>query len=75
MCNAIWSRVAGVSLGLAILLAVSALFNFGFNSMNSTETLFLIQKFAAQPWQIGLLTMSAGIAIAVVQAVLVLLEQ
>jgi MFS transporter, DHA1 family, tetracycline resistance protein len=57
--------------GLAVLLVVTGLFNFGFNAMNSTETLYLIQRFAAQPWQIGLMTMSVGIAIAVVQALLI----
>ena len=57
--------------GLAVLLAGSALFNFAFNAMNSTETLFLIQKFAVQPWQIGLMTMLVGISIALVQALLV----
>ena len=39
--------------------------------MNSTETLFIIAKFAAQPWQIGLMTMLIGVSIAVVQAFLV----
>jgi MFS transporter, DHA1 family, tetracycline resistance protein len=57
--------------GLAVILVVSAMFNFAFNGMNSTETLFIIQKFAAQPWQIGLLTMSIGLSISVVQALLV----
>jgi len=57
--------------GLAVLLGASALFNFAFNAMNSTETLFIIAKFAAQPWQIGLMTMFVGVSIAVVQAFLV----
>ena len=54
--------------GLGILLAVLCLFNFGANGMNSTESLFLIQKFTAQPWQIGLLQVLVGIVIALVQA-------
>ena len=57
--------------GLAILLLVTALYNLGFNSMISTETLFVIRKFAAQPWQVGLMTMLSGILIAVVQFLLV----
>ncbi len=57
--------------GLAVVLAVTCLFNFAFNAMNSTETLFIIRRFAAEPWQIGLMTMLAGIAIAVVQALFV----
>ena len=57
--------------GLGAVLVVSALFNFAFNGMNSTETPFLIQKFDIQPWQIGLMTMLAGISIALVQALLV----
>ena len=56
--------------GLAVLLVVSCLFNFAFGAMGSTETLFIIQRFAAQPWQIGVMTMSVGIAIALVQALL-----
>jgi MFS transporter, DHA1 family, tetracycline resistance protein len=57
--------------GLAIILIGSALFNFAFNAMNSTETLFLIQRFDIQPWQTGLMTMLVGISIALVQALLV----
>lgn len=57
--------------GLGWLLLVLCLFNLAFNGMNSTETLFLIQKFAAQPWQIGLLLVLVGVAIAVVQVALV----
>ena len=57
--------------GLAVLLVASALFNFAFNAMNSTETLFLIQRFTIQPWQIGVMTMAVGISISLVQALLV----
>jgi MFS family permease len=52
-------------------LGVLCLFNLGFNAMNSTETLFLINKFAAQPWQIGLLLVLIGAAIALFQGPLV----
>ena len=57
--------------GLAVLLTATSLFNFAFNAMNSTETLFIIQRFTAQPWQIGLMTMLIGVSISVVQALLV----
>jgi MFS transporter, DHA1 family, tetracycline resistance protein len=53
--------------GLATLLVVLSLYNFGFSGMNSTETIFLIQRFGAHPWQIGLLTMLVGITVALVQ--------
>jgi len=54
--------------GLGWLLLVLCLFNFAFNGINSTEALFLIQKFDAQPWQVGLQLVLLGIALAVVQA-------
>ncbi len=38
---------------------------------HTDETLFIIQKFTAQPWQIGLMTMLVGVSIAVVQALFV----
>lgn len=57
--------------GLAVLLVVLSIFNFGFNGMNSTESLFLIARFTAQPWQIGLVTMMGGISLGIVQALLV----
>jgi len=57
--------------GLGVLLVVLCLFNLGFNSMNSTETLFLIQKFDAQPWQVGLLLVLIGVSIALFQGPLV----
>jgi len=53
------------------LFLVLCLFNFSFNGINSTQTLFLIEKFFAQPWQLGLLLVAAGITVAVVQAILV----
>ncbi len=57
--------------GLAGLLIVLALFNFTFNGINSIQVLFVIDKFAAEPWQVGLLLVLFGIAIAIVQALLV----
>lgn len=49
------------------LLLILCLFNFAFQGINSTETLFLIERFAAQPWQIGALLVCAGISITLVQ--------
>ena len=56
---------------LGRLFLVLCLFNFVFNGINSTQTLFLIEKFSVQPWQLGLLLALAGITVAVVQAVFV----
>jgi DHA1 family tetracycline resistance protein-like MFS transporter len=53
------------------LFLALCLFNLAFNGINSTQTLFLIEKFAAQPWQLGSLLAVVGITVAVVQAVLV----
>jgi len=57
--------------GLSALLLVWALFNFAFDGVNSTAGVFLVEKFAAQPWQLGLLFVVVGIATAVVQAALI----
>jgi MFS transporter, DHA1 family, tetracycline resistance protein len=57
--------------GMGWLLLVMALFNFAFNGINSTGTLFLIQKFAAETWQVGTILMLGGVALALVQFVLV----
>ena len=57
--------------GLGVLLVVYALFNFAFNGANSTAGVFLVDKFGAQPWQIGFLFVMVGIATAVVQAALI----
>src|SRR5215213_10015149 len=53
--------------GLGRLLLVLCLFNLAFQGINSTETLFLIERFAAQPWQIGALLVVAGGTITLVQ--------
>jgi MFS transporter, DHA1 family, tetracycline resistance protein len=51
--------------GLGWLLLVTAMFNFAFNGINSTSTLFFIQKFAAQPWHLSLLLGLAGVAVGI----------
>ena len=56
---------------LGRLFITLCLFNFTFNGINSIQTLFLIDKFSAQPWQLGFLLVVAGITVTVVQAVLV----
>lgn len=57
--------------GLGGLLVILCLFNFGFNGISSTTSLFVIEKFNAQPWQVGSLLVSGGIALAVVQFLLI----
>ena len=57
--------------GLGWLLLVMGLFSFAFSGINSTATLFIIQKFNAQPWEVGVILMLGGAALAVVQFVLV----
>jgi MFS family permease len=53
--------------GLGRLLLALSLFHLAFNGINSTETLFLIEKFAAQPGQVGALLVLLGITIVLVQ--------
>ncbi len=57
--------------GLGILLLVTALFNFAFNGISSTSSLFFIKKFGVDPSQVGWLMVLAGIALGVVQFLLV----
>ena len=57
--------------GLGILLLVTALFNFAFNGIGSTSSLFFIKKFGVEPSQVGWLMVLAGIALGVVQFLLV----
>ena len=57
--------------GIGLLLLVLALFNFTFGGINSTMGVFLVDKFAALPWAIGLLFVMAGIATAFMQGTLV----
>jgi MFS family permease len=66
--NPFGSIIAFVSRpNLGQLLLALCLFNFAFQGINTIEALFLIGRFAAQPWQIGALLVSAGITIALVQ--------
>jgi len=44
-------------------LLVLCLFNFTFNGYNSTEGLYLLDRFHVQPWQIGALLALAGLAL------------
>ena len=53
--------------GLGRLLLGLSLFTFAFNGINSTATLFVIDKFSAQPWQTGLLLGLAGLALGIEQ--------
>jgi MFS transporter, DHA1 family, tetracycline resistance protein len=55
--------------GMGALLLALCLFQFAFQGINSIESLFLINRFAAQPWQIGALLVIAGITIAAIQRV------
>jgi DHA1 family tetracycline resistance protein-like MFS transporter len=57
--------------GLGILLLIHALFSFAFNGVASTSTLFVIQKFLAETWQISLLMILAGVSIALSNTFLV----
>ncbi len=53
--------------GLAIPLVALALFNLAFTGASGTEAPFLIERFAARPWQLGLLLVGVGICVGVVQ--------
>jgi len=57
--------------GLAGILFSNTLFNFAFNAMIATETIFLILRFSTQPWHLGLLNVCAGISTALVQALFI----
>jgi DHA1 family tetracycline resistance protein-like MFS transporter len=57
--------------GLGWFLVVTCLFNFAFNGINSTSTLFMIQKFSAQTWHISALLMLAGASITFTNFILV----
>jgi multidrug resistance protein len=57
--------------GLGMLLLVTALFNFAFNGISSTSSLFFITKFGVDPAQVGGLMVLAGIALGIVQFLLV----
>ncbi len=57
--------------GLGIVLAAYFLFVLALNGTNSTAGVFVMQRFAAQPWQAGLFFVIAGLATALVQGALV----
>ena len=57
--------------GIGLLLLVAALFNFSFDGMNSILSVFVVNKFSVQPWQIGLLFVIAGVATTIMQATFV----
>ena len=54
--------------GLGQLLIVYALFNLGFDAVNSIAGVFISRKFTAEPWHLGLLFVISGIALAMMQA-------
>lgn len=54
---------------LGALLLVLCLFNLAFQGIGSIETLFLIEQYAAQPWQIGALLALAGLTITLAQRI------
>lgn len=57
--------------GIGLLLLVSALFNFTFDGINSSLGVFVVDKFSALPWAIGVLFVTAGLATAFMQGTLV----
>jgi DHA1 family tetracycline resistance protein-like MFS transporter len=54
--------------GLFVPLAALTLFQLVFNGTNSVDGLFLIERFAAQPWQIGATLVGVGVVVALVQS-------
>ena len=46
--------------GMPVLLIVNAIFAFAFNGVNSTQNVFMAQKFSAKPLEIGLLYVMSG---------------
>jgi MFS family permease len=57
--------------GLGLILLIVAMFTFSSNGVNSVTGIFIKDKFSAPPITLGLLLVSAGIATAIVQAVLI----
>jgi predicted MFS family arabinose efflux permease len=58
--------------GLGVLLLISAIFGFAFDGVSSTSSLFMIEKFLAQTWQVSLALTILGISNAVGNAFLVI---
>jgi DHA1 family tetracycline resistance protein-like MFS transporter len=57
--------------GIGVLLGISCLFAFGFDSVNSALGTYAARMLGAQPWEIGVLFVVAGIVTALTQATLV----
>ena len=58
--------------GLGVLLLINAIFSFAFDGVSSTSSLFMIEKFLAQTWQVSLALTILGISNAVVNAFFVI---
>lgn len=54
---------------LGKILLVLCLFHFVFNGFSSTEPLFLLDKFSAEPWQLGSLLALAGVSLIAIQKI------
>jgi DHA1 family tetracycline resistance protein-like MFS transporter len=54
---------------IVVPLAALTLFQVVFNGTNSIDGLFFIERFGAQPWQIGLVLVGVGVVVALVQSV------
>src|SRR5262249_19684628 len=52
------------------LLLVNLLFNLAFEGVQAVGAVFIIQKFNAEPWQLGGILAAAGVATTVMQALL-----
>lgn len=52
------------------VLLVLCIFNFVFNGFSSTESLYFVDKFAATPFQLGILMTTAGLTLIGIQKVL-----
>ncbi len=57
--------------GLGLILMIVALFNFGFDGVNSVMGVFIKNKFATTPLTLGLLFVFVGLATAFVQGALI----
>lgn len=57
--------------GVGWPLLALCLFNFAFTGINSTQGLFFIHKFNAEPQQVGFVLVLIGVVVAIVQAFLV----
>ena len=56
---------------VGVVLIVGCLFNFAFNGRNSVLAVFAIDRFAVSPSQLAVLFVIGGIAMVIVQGVLV----